>query len=437
MVRFQTESSVSPTALIPFIVNPVAQKYFNLADFTEETTAQVNSKGFIDLNGKKNWSITGHCHLQNFSYKGVAMRSARADYISTPSELTFSDIKLIFNQKNYRLRKKYGGPILGVVDSDKVVVDLKNKMVHIKNVRSSAWPAPVVRLFHTPSADHCEVYKFQRPPTLIANGSFDLNRSQKRTDFKIDIQAPGITHYDFLGSELTLRRLKGQVRIRQGRVDVSNISFRTFQGACSGKITVYTSKKDYEGGFQCERIHLKDLGETYGFKEAERGLITGRLDFKGHSSDIKKFNGKGAIGLERGNLFSIPMLGPLSPLIGKVLGDKNPTEEQAENASCTFSIRKGIIYSNNFLANTRSLRFTGEGTINLDTKKIDLLVRLNARGVFSFLTLPLKPFMGLFQFQGSGHYSKSKWKSAMFTSPKRGRKDPIFRTPPKARIIKE
>jgi len=437
VIRYETESSIPPSTAMPFIVNPIAKKYFNMADFTEKTTALIKSNGIVDLTKNKKLNVTGHCQFKNFSYKGVAMESASADYQSTLSSLTFSNIKLVLNQKNYSLRKKYGGPLLGLVNSDEVVVDLKNKMVHIKNVRSSAWPAPVVRLFHTPAADHCEAYQFLRPPTLTANGSFDLNRSQARTNFNIDVRAPGSTHYKFLGEYLTLQRLKGKVQIRQHRVDVTDLSFQIFQGASSGQITVYTQKKDYEGEFQWSRLHLEDLGKTYGFKNAEHGLITGRIDFKGHSHDITKFNGKGAIGLEHGNLFSVPMLGPLSPLIGKVLGDRNPTEEQAENASCTYLIRDGVVYSNNFLANTRSLRFTGEGRINLDTKNLNLLVRLNARGLFSFLTLPLKPFMGLFQFQGTGNFSKPKWKSAAFTTPKRGRKDPIFRKPPKAKIIQE
>jgi len=437
VIRYEADSSLPPSSITPFIVNRIAQKQFKLAEFTDKTTAEIHSEGIIDLNDATQLSVTGHCLLQYFSYKGVAMRSARADYHSTSSALTFSKIRLIFDQTRYQLRQKYGGPTMGQVDSDEVVVDLKKKMVHIKNVRSSAWPAPVVRLFHTPAADHCEQYKFLRPPNLTANGSFDMNRSQARTDFKIDVRAPGTTHYQFLGEQLTLRRLKGNVRIRQGRVDVTHLSFYTFQGPCSGNILVNTRKKDYEGDLQWSRLHLRDLGATYGFNQAKRGLITGRIDYKGHSHDITKFNAKGAIGLERGNLFSIPMLGPLSPLIGKVLGKRNPTEEQAENASCSYLIRDGVVYSNNFLANTRSLRFTGEGKVNLDTLKINVLVRMNARGVFSILTLPLKPFMGLFQFQGSGHYSKPKWKSSMFTTPKRGRKDPIFRKPPKARIINE
>lgn len=152
---------------------------------------------------------------------------------------------------------------------------------------------------------------------------------------------------------------------------------------------------------------------------------------------MRMFNGKGSLGLERGNLFSVPMLGPISPLIGGVLGKRNPTNQQAEDASCTFLIRKGVVLSNDFLATTRSLKFTGEGTIDLQQKEIDLLVRMNARGLFSVLSLPLRPFMGLFQFKGTGPVMTPRWRTVIFTNPARGKKDPIFRKPPKARVVPE
>ena len=66
-----------------------------------------------------------------------------------------------------------------------------------------------------------------------------------------------------------------------------------------------------------------------------------------------------------------------------------------------------------------------------------MLVRMNARGLFSVLSLPLRPFMGLFQFQGSGYVMDPKWRTVLFTSPARGKNDPLFTKPPKAKVIRE
>lgn len=437
IIRYEADSTLPAATFDPFIINPLVKREIKKAQFSSSSLVNLVSEGFIDTKAANEWTLNGHCQLQNFTYKGVPMKKAQASYQFNSKHLSFSDIQLIFDYKNYTLRKQYGGPLSGRINAERVTIDLKDKMVHTKNIRTTSWPAPAVRLFHTNAANHCEQYRFLRPPTLTANGSFDLNRSQARTDFNVNVKVPSSTHYLFLGETLTLRGLRGHVRIRQRRVDVTKLSFQTFQGFCGGEITVNTKRRSYKGAFHGSRIHLKDLGGTYHFNKAERGLITGRIDFSGRHNDISQFNANGSIALERGNLFSIPMLGPLSPLIGAVLEDANPTEEQAENASCTYVIRNGIVYSDNFLANTRSLRFTGEGKLDLNNRQIDMLVRMNARGFFSVLSLPLKPFMGLFQFRGTGDVAKPKWKTSIFTTPSRGKKDPIFRRPPKARVIRE
>ena len=94
-------------------------------------------------------------------------------------------------------------------------------------------------------------------------------------------------HYDFINEPLTLSRLQANVRILGDRVDVSSLSFYTFEGACSGNIRAYTSnpeKSGYSGDLQFRRLHLKEIGELYAFNNAERGLLTGRIDFSGEGN---------------------------------------------------------------------------------------------------------------------------------------------------------
>ena len=288
-------------------------------------------------------------------------------------------------------------------------------------------------------ADHVEEYRFHRPPNLSASGAFDLRRSGEQSYFTINVSCPGSMNYDFIGEPLTLRRLRATVRVKGDHVDVNDLSFFTFQGAGSGYLKVYTRKGDnrYLGTMQFRRLHLKDIGRLYKFDNAERGLLTGQVKFNGKGDDMRTFNGSGSLALEKGNLFSVPLLGPITPLINTVLGKRNPANQEAKDASCSFNIRKGIVYSNDFLATTQSLKFTGEGNIDLHKKQIDLLVRMNARGLAGFFALPLRPFMGLFQFKGTGPIIEPTWRTTVFTTPSRGKRDPIFRKLPKARVVPE
>jgi hypothetical protein len=135
--------------------------------------------------------------------------------------------------------------------------------------------------------------------------------------------------------------------------------------------------------------------------------------------------------MEKTELFSVPMFGPLSPLVSTVLNNRNAGFEYAGSAFCNFTIRNGILSTRDFNTSTKSLAFTGDGSVNLDTQTFDMTMRMNARGLLGLITLPLKPFYGMFQFRGSGPLKKPSWESVMFSPPPAPA--PAAPTAPKAR----
>lgn len=439
-IRYKADSTLPVEAYAPFIRDSPIERSLKQADFSDSSRVHILASGTMNRSKLTDWSAKGKVKLTNIAYKKVPLYELQGDFEMTSLKSSYRNIRAQFNYHDYILRKRHGGPTSARVSVESIGVDRTNQTVRISNIRGTAWPAPIVRLFVPNIANHVEQYRFHRPPVLRATGQFDLRKGSKRTDFRISVSNPGSMSYDFLDEPLNLRRLKANVKISDDRVDVTNLSFQTFNGPCSGRLTVYTNNPKhtrFNGGMQWRRLHLKSIGQLYGFGNAERGLLTGRMDFSGQDDNMRMFNGKGSLSLEKGNLFSVPMLGPISPLIGVVLGKRNPTEEKAKDASCTFNVRKGILYSNDFLATTRSLKFTGEGQIDLAQKQIDMTMRMNARGLLGVFALPLRPFMGLFQFHGKGYIMDPKWRTTVFTRPSRGKNDPIFRKPPRARVIKE
>ncbi len=63
-----------------------------------------------------------------------------------------------------------------------------------------------------------------------------------------------------------------------------------------------------------------------------------------------------------------------------------------------------------------------------------MTVRMNARGFLGIITLPLRPFYGLFQFRGTGPIQDPEWENVMFTSPPQAQKDNLL-APPKAKAV--
>ena len=117
-------------------------------------------------------------------------------------------------------------------------------------------------------------------------------------------------------------------------------------------------------------------------------------------------------------------------LLGLIYKERNKKQE-AKEAFCTFGVKEGVLRTNDFLTTTPSLVFTGDARADLNQLTLDMTIRMNARGLLGVITLPLKPFYGLFQFRGTGPMREPEWDNVMFTSPPETEKERLL-APPKA-----
>jgi len=442
VIRYRAESSLPVTVFDPFIKPESGlRKIIDRATFAPDTSIMIRANGTIQRSNLREWASNGEAHFENLTYNGVPLRSAEAHYVITPLESSFADVTVDFDYADSALRKKHGGPTHATVRADRIAYDRTNQQTILDDIRGTAWPGPVLRLFLPATADHIDdTYRFRSPPTFSTNGIVGHHENIESTDVRTKFDTLATTNYTFLNHSLDLDQVRAEVRYRHRLVDVSNLSFRTFQGSGGGDVTVRIRPGQsslLQGGIKWTRLRLADIGNTYGFEKATQGYVTGRLDFSTSAGDIGTMDGTGAIGLEHGHLFFVPALGPLSTILAQVVGDKRSTHEEARDASCTFALRNGILYTRDFLTSTPSSVFTGEGAIDLDRQTIDMTVRMNARGLLGLITLPLRPFNNLFQFRGQGPLKAPTWERANFVPPPDGENDPIFRTPGRAVIVPE
>jgi hypothetical protein len=254
-----------------------------------------------------------------------------------------------------------------------------------------------------------------------------------RTKLDISFTSEHPADYRFLGENVTLGRPSAQVGIRGERVTISNLKVDAFNGPVSGNIE-YLGGGRLQGELSWTKLALADLTSTYGFQMKGGGDVTGRIEFSLTNGKVETMDGKGLLAVEKAELFSVPMFGPLTPLIGGVLNDDQAGIQRAKSAFCTFRIDNGILSSNDFQTATSSLNFAGDGSVNLNDRTVDMTMRMNARGLLGLITLPLRPFSGLFQFQGTGPLKETKWESMKFTPPPESQRE-ILLDPPRAKVV--
>jgi len=445
LVRYDFRSTLPLSAFNPFLPEkgPTAKGISNF-QFQKDSQLHITASGTINRENLKEWDASGKARLANFSYRSLKAFDLATDFEISPLGAEFRHISLLPDDSKEKARLRFNGPASGRLLADVILYQPDKRKLIITNLRGTAWPTPIVRAFAPRTAKNIEDnYRFHHPPQLALNGSFDCRRGQfEQTAFMVNLRTTGQTDYTFLKRNLPLTKVRTDIFFRKKELNVSNLSFSTHNGRGSGEMNVSFpatrgAPVSYRGGLKWRDISFRKISETYQFDKKEKGALTGRFDFEGKSGSIRNLNGRGFCSLQNGSVVALPVFGPLSPLIAGILGDKRMGYERAKDASASFIIRNGVWQTDDFLTTSTSLNLTGNGWVDLHTDKIDMTIRLNARGLLGVITLPLAPIKGLFQFRGTGKFTDSKWRSSPFTQPRRGKKDPLFRKPGRAIVLPE
>ena len=432
LVRLELHSTLPVPVYRPFFVKQPLEIVLN--DFSERDGAAVDVRleGGFDMTNKFAWAYTGSGSVRNLNYKGVPVNSAKCQFSLNHHELDFYDGTVVFDYSDYALHQAFNGPDDGTAKVGRIRYDAPSKLVEVEDVRGAFWAAPMVRLFAPKVADTLEQYRFHQPPELKGAGVVDVT-PQGRTALDVSFRSDHPADYQFLGENLRLGRPAGEVAIRGERTHVTDLKLDAFDGPVAGNFE-YLGGGRLQGELSWTKLSIPGLTSTYGFQMKGAGDVTGRIDFSLTDGKVETMDGEGLLALEKAELLSVPMFGPLTPLIGGVLNEESAGFQRAKSAFFTFKIQDGILTSNDFQTATTSLNFTGEGSLDLKERAIDMTLRMNARGLLGLITLPLRPFAGLFQFRGTGSLKDPIWENLKFTAPQETQKQ-ILLEAPKAKVI--
>lgn len=432
LVRLALKSTLPARVYKPLFAGQPLERVIH--DFTERENASfdVSIEGGFDATNRRSWAYSGGGTVKRVNYRGVPVDSADCSFTVNHHELDFHDGTVVFNHRDYKLRRDFDGPLQTTAKVGRIRYVGADKIVQVENVTGETWAAPLVRLFAPKIADSLEAYRFHTPPIVRGDGIVDVTPAG-RTRLDISFRSNTAADYDFLGRKITLSEPSGSVLVRGTRVLVRDLGMSGFGGPVAAAFT-YQGNRKLDGEVSWTRLDLAGLTSTYGYEMNGGGRFTGRIEFTITGGKVETMTGDGLIALEETELFSVPIFGPLSPLISGVLRDRRAGFERAKDAFCTFRISDGVLRSNDFHTRTASLNFAGEGEVNLSARLIDMTMRMNARGLLGLITLPLRPFYGMFQFRGTGPLDKPVWENVMFSAPS-AEQDRLLRDPPKARIV--
>jgi hypothetical protein len=118
--------------------------------------------------------------------------------------------------------------------------------------------------------------------------------------------------------------------------------------------------------------------------------------------------GTGQLRVANGDVFAIPVFGPLSGLIAAVLPGTGYSI--AKQATASFTIRDGVIHTDDFKVSGKAFGLVGHGDIHFLDDRLDFDVRISATGAGVVLT----PVYKLFEYKGEGSLAKPRWHAKNF-----------------------
>ena len=389
--RLNVESTLSPDAIRP-VVPAETNEFLREWQWQRSPTVRMTIRG-TDRNPAV-WRGEGTVSLGRTRFRGQWMNAANARIRFADGAISCEDLHVTRNEGTGT-----GG----------FTYDFKKHEVRVSNIRSALYPAEVIFWIDPKTWKTIAPYKFRRPPNVVANGVYQF-RGGRNTRLEIKVDAPSGMDYVFLGKTLPFNRVSARLLFTNDRLQISDVRADLLAGTLHGNTDVSLARNDpkYHATLSVNDINFPQLTDLYYNYKTAQGVLRGTYEFTGIGSDWRAMRGTGKVDVSNGDVFAIPIFGPLSGILNKIVPGSGYSI--ARNATANFKIENGIIHTNDFEAAGALFSMLGHGDIHFLDDKLDFNLRLDMKGP----GVLLMPMYKLFEYAGEGSLKKPDWHPKRF-----------------------
>jgi hypothetical protein len=452
--RYQITLRMDPRAFLPFARMPQTREIIQRFEFGSQSSIDFELTGEGPEPDPQLCLNRGRGDLRRFKYRGLYLDSMQADVeFKHPYQ----------HYRNLRLSRPEG-----LASASHIEVHDEEKWVRLNGVKSAIDPVGVVSVFGPKTAEAIARYKLPVDTRTEVDGVI-YYRDHDRDDFTVNFSHPtGHGTYSFLGDAYRISQPSGRLHFKgetlnmalqgmlfaspmrvKGQVSLSpnsnafevsvqadrfvqrvfgrdlnftgtqavvadrgrGIEFDIKAGLLDGRVSLKgaTEPRDdrrYQGSLRMEDVSLRGLASVYMKGNDSQGDVTSDFRFSGTSGDWSALRGQGSLSILNGDLYSIPIVGLLAPMLGTVLPRKIAGYNIAKEADCTFSVQDGKLYTSDFEALTTAFRMLLKGDIDFLRDELNMDAQVRARGLPGLVFLP---FSELLQYKGTGSVGNPKW----------------------------
>src|SRR5438552_15775799 len=377
--RLNIESTMAPRAARALASQDLAE-FLRQWDWQHSPTVRLAIRG--PDRHPENWRGNGTVAFDRARFRGVWMNSATSRIHFADGALTFED---------FRVARDEG------VGTGTFTYDFKKHEVRVSNIKSSLHPAEAIFWIDPKIWKTVVPYKFRHPPIVTANGIYQF-RGGKNTHLEITVDGTSGVDYDFLGKTLPFDRVSARLLFTNDRLQIIDLRGALLSGTVRGNADISLARNDprFRASVSVDAIDFPRLTDLYYNYKTAHGQLSGTYDFTGLGSDPRTMRGRGKVDVTNGNVFAIPIFGPLSGILNLILPGSGYSI--AHKASADFKIDEGTIHTDDYDADGTLFSMLGHGDVHFLDDKLDFSLRLNMKGPGVLLT----PVYKLLEYAGTG-----------------------------------
>jgi hypothetical protein len=284
--------------------------------------------------------------------------------------------------------------------------DFGRRQVRLEGVRSTMNPYQVLQWASPVVAEAVTSYRFKAPPEVTVGGVVGVEDASQ-TRLWANFNAAQGFDYDLLERTITVTAASGTLDITGRRIKVNIPAAKLYGGKARFDAEIATGQPDatQKISVELDSVDFETLTRLYfGYRDSQ-GRLSGRYDFTFVPGNASLMRGTGRLIVEDGNVFAIPVLGPLSMLLDGVIPGAG--YQTARQATCDFRVVDGTIRTDNLDIIGRGFSIIGEGSLFFLRDRMDFAVRVNAQGVPGLLLYPVSK---LFEYVSDGKLSDPQWR---------------------------
>ena len=394
--RVRLTSTFDPIAFVSLLPSRVREAVARL-EFRDPPRVDLTASGrsLTDLASMK---VDGQLTLGRTRYRGVGINRLHSDFNFANGQISGRHVNLERDE--------------GVATGDAVTYDFDKHEVRLDNVHTSLDPGQA-GVWLDPDVYHTiQPFHFRKPPALFIHGNVQFDGG-RNSHLVTEVSAPGGMDYVFLKKNLPFQSIAGQVVFTEDRLWLNEVHGDIFGGEARGWLNLALGRvKDYTAALDVKNLDLAKLTKLYFDYDTSKGQLSGFYHFNGVSDDARMLVGTGNMDIERGNVFAIPFMGPLSMILGKLMPGLG--YDEAHQASAPFFTKEGKIYVGKLDVKGVGFSLFGGGWLGYMDDTMDFRIRMNTRGLPGAV---LRPMSQLFEYRSQGPLNKPVWRPSVLAHP--------------------